>query len=88
LAWNQEQLKTLISISEDYMEKTWAQNVPKTTNLSKFLQKIESKNNEESIEESTKYFYHKFKPVELKEEDLVLKKGHNFLNKNEIPNCW
>jgi hypothetical protein len=42
--------------------------------------KIASEHNDHSIEESTKYFNSKVKPVNL--DDLVLMKEHNFMNKN------
>jgi hypothetical protein len=47
------------------------------------VRKIASKNNNKSIEESTKYFNCKVKPVEFKEENWVLMKEQNFLNKNK-----
>ena len=45
--------------------------------------KIASKNNDKSIEESTKYFNSKVKPVEFKEEDWVLMKEHIFSTKTK-----
>jgi glucuronate isomerase len=41
--------------------------------------KIVSKNNEESIENSTKYFNSKVKPVTFEESEWVLLKEHNFV---------
>jgi hypothetical protein len=48
-----------------------------------WLEKNASENNHKSIEESTKYFNSKVKAVEFKEEDWVLMKENNFLNKNK-----
>jgi hypothetical protein len=58
-------------------------NVRKITSLSKFWLKIASEHNDKSIEESTKYFNFKVKPVELKEKDWVLMKEYNFLRKTK-----
>jgi hypothetical protein len=59
------------------MEKTWEPKV--CQNLAR---KIASENNDKYMEESTKCFNSKVKPVEFKDEWEVLK-DHNFLHKNK-----
>jgi hypothetical protein len=44
--------------------------------------KIAREHNDNLIEESTKYFNSKVKPLNFKEADLVMMKEHNFKHKN------